>query len=220
MIRSLCVSLLMIGLVATSAIAGKLGPGTKAVKAANDTISGLIKQKAAASKLTTSIRDFVDIDELGKRALTDHWDTLKPAEQKEYLEVLRGLIEDNYAKGVQANIDYKIDYTGESTTTTGDVLVTTEVKTKRKGRPLTISVDYVLVKDTGGKFKAFDIKTDGVGLVENYRAQFNKIIAKDGFAGLIAKMKKKQAEATKTPAPPATTTAPPKTTTAPPKSGS
>ena len=38
-----------------------------------------------------------------------------------------------------------------------------------------------------------DVKTDGVGLVENYRTMFNKIIAKDGFDGLIAKMKKKQA---------------------------
>jgi ABC-type transporter MlaC component len=37
------------------------------------------------------------------------------------------------------------------------------------------------------------VKTDGVGLVENYRTMFNKIMAKDGFDGLIAKMKKKQA---------------------------
>ena len=45
----------------------------------------------------------------------------------------------------------------------------------------------------GDKLRAWDVKTDGVGLVENYRTMFNKIIAKDGFDGLIAKMKKKQA---------------------------
>ena len=43
-----------------------------------------------------------------------------------------------------------------------------------------------------GDVRAFDVRTDGVGLVENYRTMFNKIIAKDGFDGLIAKMKKKQ----------------------------
>jgi ABC-type transporter MlaC component len=36
--------------------------------------------------------------------------------------------------------------------------------------------------------------TDGVGLVENYRAQFNKIIARDGFAGLMDRMRKKRAK--------------------------
>ena len=67
-----------------------------------------------------------------------------------------------------------------------------EFNTKRNGRPHTIAVDYVLVKD-GDKLRAWDIRTDGVGLVENYRAMFDKIIDKDRFDGLIAKMKKKQA---------------------------
>jgi phospholipid transport system substrate-binding protein len=195
---------LLIGLVGQAAIAGTGGPGTKAVKSANDTISALLKKKAAATKVTTSIRDFVDIDELGKRALTDHWDTLKPAEREEYLGLLRGLIEASYAKGLKANLSYTIHYTGESTDKAGNLVVTTEIKAKRKGRPITIAVDYVLVQDTAGKLKAFDVRTDGVGLVENYRASFNKIIAKDGFAGLIAKMKKKQTEST-TAAPPAKT---------------
>lgn len=209
MIRKMLVSLVALGLAAapvaadaggsagSGATTSTTGPGTKVVKAANTTISGLLKQKATPAKVTTSIRDFLDIDELGKRALVDHWSSLKPAEQKEYLDTLRGLIEDNYAKGAKANLEYKVSYTGESTTATGEIVVTTEIKTKRKGRPLTIAIDYVLVKDAAGKLKAFDVKTDGVGLVENYRAQFNKIIDKDGFAGLLEKMKKKQADAAK-----------------------
>jgi ABC-type transporter MlaC component len=38
------------------------------------------------------------------------------------------------------------------------------------------------------------VVTDGVGLVDNYRAQFNKIIAKDGMSGLIDRMRKKRAK--------------------------
>ena len=34
-----------------------------------------------------------------------------------------------------------------------------------------------------------------VGLVANYKAQFNKIVEKEGFNGLIARMKKKQSTA-------------------------
>ena len=179
----------------------KAGPGTAAVKQANETISGLLKQKvqagspeekALAAKVTTSVRGFLDIDKLGKRAMVDNWDKLTKAQQDEFSALLRSLIEDNYVKGLRANLSYQVEYLGETADKDGNIVVSTNVKTERKGRPFTVSIEYVLVKD-GDKLRAFDVKTDGVGLVENYRAMFNKIIARDGFAGLIAKMKKKQA---------------------------
>ena len=181
--------------------AAKTGPGTQAVRAANDTIAGLLKQKAApgskeekdlAAKVTTSVRSFLDIDQLGKRAMVDNWSKLSKAQQDQFLALLRSLIEDNYVRGLRANLDYQVDYTGESTDADGNIVVTTKINTKRRGRPYAIEVDYVLVKD-GDKLRAWDVKTDGVGLVENYRTMFDKIIDKDGFDGLIAKMKKKQA---------------------------
>ncbi len=175
------------------------GPGTAAVKSANETIAGLLKQKVApgskeekdlAAKVTTSVRGFLDIDQLGKRAMVDNWSKLSKAQQDQFLSLLRALIEDNYIRGLRANLEYQVDYTGESADKDGNTTVTTKVNTKRKGRPYAIAVDYVLVKD-GDKLRAWDVKTDGVGLVENYRTMFNKIMEKDGFDGLIAKMKKK-----------------------------
>jgi ABC-type transporter MlaC component len=180
--------------------AGKAGPGTQAVKTANDTIASLLKQKVAAgskeekdlaAKVTTSVRGFLDIDQLGKRAMIDNWPKLSKAQQDQFLGLLRELIEDNYVRGLRANLEYQIDYTGESADKDGNITVTTKINTKRKGRPYVIEVDYVLVKD-GDKLRAWDVKTDGVGLVENYRTMFDKIMDKDGFDGLIGKMKKKQ----------------------------
>lgn len=177
------------------------GAGTAAVKQANAAISGLLKQKVTAGskeerelakQVTASVRNFLDIDQLGKRAMVDQWPKLSKAQQGQFLGLLRALIEDNYVRGLRANLAYEVVYTGESTDKDGNVLVTTKINTQRKGRPYSIAVDYVLVKE-GGKLRAFDIKTDGVGLVENYRSTFNKIVEKDGFDGLIARMKKKQA---------------------------
>ena len=193
-----------LGLASTLAAAepAKAGPGTAAVKSANDTIAGLLKQKVAAgskdekdlaAKVTTSVRNFLDIDQLGKRAMVDNWSKLAKAQQDQFLSLLRSLIEDNYVRGLRANLDYAVDYTGESADKDGNTVVTTKINTKRHGRPYSIEVDYVLVKD-GDKLRAWDVKTDGVGLVENYRTMFDKIIDKDGFDGLIAKMKKKQAQ--------------------------
>ena len=194
-------TVLLVLLVAVStAHAGKDGPGTKAVRNANGTIAALLKKKAEpgsaeekeqAAKVTTSVRGFLDVDELGERALSDHWSTLTDAQKTQFLELLRALIEDNYVKGLRANLEYKVKYKSETKQTDGTLLVKTEIKTKRRGRPYTIKVDYVLQK-SGSTWKCHDVVTDGVGLVENYRAQFNTIIAKDGFDGLIAKMKKKR----------------------------
>jgi len=192
---------LLIALFAVPAFADSK-PGTTVVKTANEKISGLLKQKVAAGskeekdlagKVTTSVRDFLDIDELGKRAMADQWGKLSPSDQATFLSTLRSLIEDNYVRGLRANLEYTVDYNGETTDKDGNIVVTTQINTKRHGRPYKIEVDYILKKD-GDKLKAWDVKTDGVGLVENYRTQFNKIIEKDGFNGLIGKMKKKQSE--------------------------
>ena len=119
------VTLLILLFVAGPAFAeNKPGPGTAVVKQANEKISGLLKQKPAAgskeekelaAKVTTSVRDFLDIDELGKRAMVDQWKKLTPAQQTEFLSTLRSLIEDNYVRGLRANVDYSVDYTGETT---------------------------------------------------------------------------------------------------------
>jgi phospholipid transport system substrate-binding protein len=199
------IALLVAALAMTVAIGGTAlaadGPGTKVVRKANDTIAALLKKKAApgspeeqklAAQVTTSVRDFLDIDALGQRALVDHWAKLTPAQQQEFMSLLRSLIEENYVKGLRANLDYQVVYSGESEKG-GNVVVTTQIKTKRNNRPYTIGVDYVLISEAG-KLRAFDVVTDGVGLVENYRAQFNKIIARDGFAGLIDRMRKKRAK--------------------------
>ncbi len=179
----------------------KDGPGTAAVKQANTTIANLLKQKVApgskeekdlARQVTTSVRSFLDIDQLGKRAMIDQWPKLSKPQQEQFLTLLRELIEENYVHGLRANLQYTVVYTGESADKDGNVVVATKINTQRKGRPVSIAVEYVLVKE-GGKLRAFDIKTDGVGLVENYRTTFNKIVEKDGFDGLMAKMKKKQA---------------------------
>lgn len=179
----------------------KAGPGTTAVKAVNETFASLLKQKvtagspeekALAKKVTESVRGFLDIDQLGKRAMADNWAKLTKPQQDEFQGLLRALIEDNYVRGLRSNVKYDIVYGGETSDKDSNIIVSTTVKSERKGRPFTIAIDYVLVKD-GDKLRAWDVKTDGVGLVENYRVMFNKIIAKDGFPGLIAKMKKKQA---------------------------
>lgn len=177
------------------------GPGTRAVREANETIRNLLRKQAApgsaresalAARVTEEVRGFLDVAELGRRALRDHWEGLSAEQRRKFQKLLRGLIEKNYVKGLRKNLEYEVEYTGEEER--GEELVVhTEINSRRHGRPYTIDVDYVL-RRTGGGWRAYDVVTDGVGLVENYRAMFNKIIAKDGFDGLLERMRKKRRE--------------------------
>src|SRR3569832_2345926 len=159
---------LLIALLSLPALAGKPGVGTAAVKSANDKISGLLMLKVApgskeekdlAGKVAGTVRDFLDIDELGKRAMADQWAKLTLAQQQEFLTTLRGLIEDNYVNVLRSNLYYTVDYTGESIED-GNHNNKTQINTKRHNRPYKIEVDYVVTKD-GDKIKAWDVKTDG-----------------------------------------------------------
>jgi phospholipid transport system substrate-binding protein len=178
------------------------GPGAQAVKKSHQTVTALLKQKPApgspeekrlAAELSAQLKGFLDVAELGQRALGEHWKSLKPAQRREFLTLLAKLVEANTIKLFRSSLEYDVHYLREAEVK-AERVVSTELRFARQGRSEVITVDYVL-HPAGGALKAFDLVTDGVGLVENYRAQFNKIIAKEGFPGLLARMRKKHAQA-------------------------
>lgn len=177
------------------------GPGTQAVRRANDEVKALLDkkpepgsaaEKQLASQISTQLKGFLDVDELGQRALGEHYAKLTSAQRKEYLTLLRQLVEANYVKAMRSNSTYEVRYLDE-VEQDGARLVKTELAIQRNGRPEVMSVDYRLRKNAD-QWRAFDLVTDGVGLVENYRAQFNQIIAKEGIGGLLERMRKKKAQ--------------------------
>jgi phospholipid transport system substrate-binding protein len=195
-------SLLIASVLAiTSPVLAEDGPGVAAVRRANDSVAILLEkkpepgsdaEKRVAKEISTQLASFLDINELGQRALANHWKTLNAAQRKEYLTLLRELVEGNYIKAMRSNVRYEVRYLKEEEKD-GARWVFTELQLERNGRPETMSVDYALRKE-GESWRAFDLVTDGVGMVENYRAQFNKIIAKEGVGGLLERMRKKKAQ--------------------------
>jgi phospholipid transport system substrate-binding protein len=177
------------------------GPGVSAVRRAQESVAASLQKKVApgseaekqlAKEISVQLRGFLDVDELGRRALVDHWAKLKEPQRRQYLAVLRGLVEANYVRALRSNLEYQVSYLREEPKPDAR-RVLTEIHMLRKGREEVISVDYLLRKD-GDAWRAFDVVTDGVGLIENYRAQFNRILDKEGFSALIERMRKKQAQ--------------------------
>jgi phospholipid transport system substrate-binding protein len=185
-------------LTAAPALARPAGTATDAIRNANTRLRELLSQKVdkgsdaerkQATQITTEMRDLFDIGDLTRRALVDQWGKMTPAQRTAVVDTLRQIVERNYLSQLRSNLAYQIEYGGEEPRGE-DVLVKTVVKAQRRGRAIEIPVEYLLHAE-GDHWRAYDVVTDGVGLVDNYRSQFNRIIAKEGPGGLIARMKAK-----------------------------
>lgn len=165
-------------------------------------------QKAATAKgatveqLATVVEKFVDFEELAKRALGKTWDTITPAQQKDFSETMKGLLRASYAQKAIGQGEAQVKY-GKETIEGNEATVETTITVKKDQVP----VDYKLYKvaGKGGGWRIYDVITDKVSLVETYRGQFRKLLNDKGFDGLLTTLKNKRAQLEKSAA---TTTAP------------
>ena len=100
-------------------------------------------------------------------------------------------MERSYLKQVTGDPNYSINYQKEEKNE-GEAKVEATLATVSRGKKVNIALEYLLVyKD---RWLVYDVITDEQSMLENYRAEFNKIINKDGFDALLKRMKKKLEE--------------------------
>lgn len=139
------------------------------------------------TQLTQALSELLDYAELSRRALGEHDAQATPAQRTEFASLLRQLVERSYQKSLESTVDYEIRYLGATSSAT-DVTVRTVARSRTNGREPEVSIDYTL-HQVGGAWRVFDIATDGVSLVRNYRRSFHGIIARSGIDALLARMR-------------------------------
>ena len=128
--------------------------------------------------------EIFDWTEMSRRALGRHWQDRSPAEQQEFVELFRALIERAYGDRIDQYSGEKIRFAGDSMD--GDqATVRTKVLTK-SGQET--SVDYRLLRG-GDRWRVYDVAVEGVSLVGNYRTQFNEVIRTSSYQELVKKLK-------------------------------
>lgn len=132
-----------------------------------------------------------DFREISQRSLARHWQSRSPAERDEFIQLFADLLERSYIGQIeQYSGGEKIVYGSESVE--GDqALVRTRLVT-RQGTE--IPVDYRMHK-VGASWLVYDVSIEGVSLVSNYRAQFDRIIRGGSYKQLTEKLKAKKDEA-------------------------
>jgi len=149
-----------------------------------------LKSPAAKEKKKEKLRiiykDMFDEIEFSKRTLTRNWSKFSPAERVEFVNLFEQLLEKSYIDKILDYSNEKVDFYKENMTSNNTAEIQTKIVTSSKEIPIFYRVT---LKD--GKWKVYDVVVENVSLVQNYRTQFNDILAKDTPAQLLDILRKK-----------------------------
>lgn len=125
-----------------------------------------------------------DFSEMTKRSLGSHWQSLDEKEQGEFVSAFTQRLLVSYGRTVRSSGDEKIQFIHE-VRDGKEASVGTKVVGGRGGQ---LPIDYRL-HNVDGQWKVYDVTIDYVSLVDNFRAQFARVIARSSVQDLLRKVK-------------------------------
>jgi phospholipid transport system substrate-binding protein len=186
--------LLLTGLVLSSGIfaATNAGPMEQLQKSVDELLRILqsqelqepdkkLERKQLIDHATSEIFDF---REMARSSLGQSWDTITSEERDQFVGLFTRLIEQRYKGKLDAYDNQKIIYKKELIKGEKAIIFTAVID-----KDLEIPIDYRL-RENQGKWLVYDLKVENVSLIVNYRRDFDSIIKKEQFAGLVEKIVK------------------------------
>jgi len=152
------------------------------------------KKNIQRKEIWSVVQNIFDFTEMSKRALGKNCRKLKDNEINEFSDLFAKFLANiYYSKFDQYSKDSELDkYSAESVKyieTTIPQANKAIVKTLLVTGTNEIPMDYSMLNNNG--WRIYDVNIEGVSLVRNYRTQFNSLISKKGFKGLIEMIKNK-----------------------------
>lgn len=189
MLKTITLPLLLFALAAAPSRQLTDGTPTEQVKATVNQVLTIIREhpRLEDEQLQRVIAERFDFTEMAQRSLGSRWRKLTRAEQQEFVDVFTKLLKNNYLDQIKAYQDQEVLFTGERRD--GDFAVVETRIVPQQGEP--IKVDYRL-QVSGGEWKVYDVVIENVSLINNYRSQFNRVLARNSFSDLIRRMREKE----------------------------
>lgn len=185
-------SVFLSGLLSVSVYAGPAGSIVE--KDTNRILSivsdPLMSGDANKEKRRSSMREVLekrfDFTEMSKRALGKEWKKRSEEEKKEFVDLFKTLLEDTYIEKMEMYNNQKINMGKEEEMEPGKFSIETFI-TMESGD---IPIIYKMIAREND-WMVYDVVIEGVGLIQNYRTQFKKILDEQNYDALIKKLKEK-----------------------------
>jgi len=131
---------------------------------------------------------YVDVDRMSMAVVgRQAWSNATPAQKTEFINQFTHLVTATYAAALASYDDDKVqffpvrgDYENSNTVTVRSVII------RRSGQK--IAVDYNVARN-GDTWKVYDFSIENVSMVQSYRSQFSDVLAQQGMAGLLQRLK-------------------------------
>lgn len=143
------------------------------------------KAKGVSAELRRVISPRFDFVEMAKRSLGHHWQRYQER-QEEFVPAFIALVERFYLEQLKSFKDERILYLRERVE---NGFAEVDTKILREGRT-EVPIGYRL-RRVDGEWKVYDMLIENVSLVNNYRAQFNRILVDGSFEDLLKKLSEK-----------------------------
>jgi len=148
------------------------------------------KKGERLAKVRQVIEPKFDFTEMAKRSLGANWQRRNAEEQREFVKVFTDLLENAYADSIQSYDGEKVLFRNEKQDKEYAEL-NTKIVTK-KGEEF--AVNYKL-HQASGDWKVYDVVIENISIVNNFRSQFSRVIAKSSYEELLRTMKEKRFDA-------------------------
>jgi phospholipid transport system substrate-binding protein len=145
------------------------------------------ERRAAIRRIANEIFDF---NKTTRLTLGSHWQGRTREEREEIVGLFADLLERSYIGKIEMYSGERIQYVGD-TIERDQATVWTRLVTKAGAE---IPVEYHMHRAAGDRWLAYDVAIEGVSMVANYRAQFNKIIQTASYKALVTRLTAKQEE--------------------------
>jgi len=145
------------------------------------------QMEAQRAQLAEVIYPRFDFTEMAKRSLGRHWAGRTPDEQREFVTIFAAMLGRSYADNIESYTSQNVLYTRESE---DQNYAQVDTKIVTENRP-PLSINYKL-QSVDKVWKVYDLVIEDISVVNNYRSQFDRVIARSSFEELVRVMKEKQ----------------------------
>jgi phospholipid transport system substrate-binding protein len=195
--RTTSASLLVLALLAAPASAAET-PGSEAARRISKTVDEVLvvlndpKLDSATrrQRIEAIAYDLFDFDTVSRLVVAQYWKRFSPAQRTELVKRFKAFLARTYGERIDRYTNETVELVGEREEQRGDMTVFTRIV---GGQYEGAEVDYRM-RQIQGRWRAIDVKVEGISLVLNYRDQFKSILGRKGPEGLLEALRKKTAE--------------------------
>ena len=156
----------------------------RAVQVLSDpAFKGASKTAERRAKVRKIADEIFDYNEMSKRSLGVHWNQMAQGDRERFTRSFSDLLDRAYFEKIDSYNGEKVRYMDPKVEGV-QATVLTRVTTDKGSE---IPVDYRMHRDNG-KWLVYDVIIEGVSLVSNYRAQFDRIIRTASVAELLKRL--------------------------------